>query len=213
MRDLIKTILKEYTKKDIITLEEIFLPNDFLETLIAEGKTSVKVNKSVKTSIEKRLESYYNWPKNINKEWCSKIIEIGSLEGKVPTYKCNKRFDFNITDHWYDRLFRTQEPDYQEIDPRTGIEGVNYDPKIVDPGFFEGIDLFFNDKERINNFIESRKNWGIGESIMVKMVGPDGYSQILGFLKNNPKHISVSFVSQLKGVPFRMNEYGKLQNI
>jgi hypothetical protein len=43
MKDLIKAILREYTKKDIITLEEIFLPDDFLETLIAEGNTTVNI--------------------------------------------------------------------------------------------------------------------------------------------------------------------------
>lgn len=213
MKELIKSILKEYIEKDNVTLEEIFLPDDFLEKLLNEGKTSVKVSNSVKNSIQKKLESYYNWPKNINKEWCSKIIEVESLEDSIPKYMCKRKFDFVITPHWYDRLFRTQEPDYKEIDPKTGRRGKNYDPKIVDPEFFEGINLFFNNPERINDFIETRKNWSNNTTISVKMTGPNKYTQILKLFKNSPKHISVTFLTQIKGVHFRKNEYEKLQRI
>ena len=213
MRELIRTVLKEYVNKETITLEEIFLPDNFLDTLLTEGKTTVNVSSSVKNSIQKKLESYYNWPKNIDKEWCSKIIEVESLEGSIPTYTCKRRFNFEISPHWYDRLFRTQEPDYQEINPKTGRRGENYDPKIVDPGFFEGINLFFNNQERINDFIETRKNWSNNTTISAKMTGPNKYSQILKLFKNNPKHISVIFLTQIKGVPFRDNKYEKLQKI
>jgi len=52
MKNLIRVILREHTKKDIITLEEIFLPNDFLETLITEGRATVDIPKG----LEKKLK-------------------------------------------------------------------------------------------------------------------------------------------------------------
>jgi hypothetical protein len=61
MRDLIRTILREHTKKDIITLEEIFLPNDFLETLITEGKTTVDIPRG----LEKNLNKSINYLKSL----------------------------------------------------------------------------------------------------------------------------------------------------
>ena len=213
MKELIRKILKEYIEKDNIILEEIFLPEDFFDFILNEGKTTVNVSRDIKTSVESKLKSYYNWPKDINSLWCSKIVEVNTPEDSDPKYECKRKFDVTISNHWYDRLFRTQEPDYQKINPKTKKRGLNYDPKFINPTLFEGIDLFFNNSEKINSFIENRKNWSNNTSISVKMEGPNNYSQILTFFKNNPKHISVTFLTQIKGVPFRENKYEKLQKL
>lgn len=56
MRDLIKFILEEYTQKDIITLEEIFLPGNFLETLVVEGRTVVNIPRGLEAELNKYIK-------------------------------------------------------------------------------------------------------------------------------------------------------------
>jgi hypothetical protein len=194
MRDLIRTILREHTKKDIITLEEIFLPNDFLETLITEGKTTVDIPRGLEKNLNNYIKEKFNWPPNVNSVWCSDIKEKENLEKKIVTYSCNKKFTFNLTKHWLIRLFRETEPEYKK-------GGKWEDKKIKNPGTKEGIDLFFKSKEKINDFIDNSQNWLSNERKYI-LLSKNDYYQIIGIVKERKGEFNIEFITQIKGERF-----------
>jgi hypothetical protein len=196
MKDLIKVILREYTKKDIITLEEIFLPDDFLETLIAEGNTTVNIPRGLEKNLNNYIKEKFNWPPNVNSVWCSDIKEKENLEKKIVTYSCNKKFTFNLGTHWLKRLFRVDEPEYKK-------GGKWEDKKIKNPGTKEGIDLFFKSKEKINDFIDGQTSWVSSTEKNVLLSFGD-FQQILSIRKEliGKGSYFVTFISQIKGERF-----------
>jgi hypothetical protein len=196
MKDLIKAILREYTKKDIITLEEIFLPDDFLETLIAEGNTTVNIPRGLEKNLNNYIKEKFNWPPNVNSVWCSDIKEKENLEKKIVTYSCNKKFTFNLGTHWLKRLFRVDEPEYKK-------GGKWEDKKIKNPGTKEGIDLFFKSKEKINDFIDGQTSWVSSTEKNVLLSFGD-FQQILSIRKEliGKGSYFVTFISQIKGERF-----------
>ena len=196
MKDLIKAILREYTKKDIITLEEIFLSDDFLETLIAEGNTTVNIPRGLEKNLNNYIKEKFNWPPNVNSVWCSDIKEKENLEKKIVTYSCNKKFTFNLGTHWLKRLFRVDEPEYKK-------GGKWEDKKIKNPGTKEGIDLFFKSKEKINDFIDGQTSWVSSTEKNVLLSFGD-FQQILSIRKEliGKGSYFVTFISQIKGERF-----------
>ena len=196
MKDLIKAILREYTKKDIITLEEIFLSDDFLETLIAEGNTTVNIPRGLEKNLNNYIKEKFNWPPNVNSVWCSDIKEKENLEKKIVTYSCNKKFTFNLGTHWLKRLFRVDEPEYKK-------GGKWEDKKIKNPGTKEGIDLFFKSKEKINDFIDGQTSWVSSTEKNVLLSFGD-FQQILSIRKEliGKSSYFVTFISQIKGERF-----------
>jgi hypothetical protein len=196
MRDLIRTILREHTKKDIITLEEIFLPNDFLETLITEGKTTVDVPSGLEKNLNNYIKEKFNWPPNVNSVWCSDIKEKENLEKKIVTYSCNKKFTFNLGAHWLKRLFRADEPEYKK-------GGKWENKKIKNPGTKEGIDLFFKSKEKINDFIDGEARWKPSTDKTILLTSGD-FQEILTIRKEmiGKGNYFVTFITQIKGERF-----------
>ena len=196
MKDLIKAILREYTKKDIITLEEVFLSDDFLETLIAEGNTTVNIPRGLEKNLNNYIKEKFNWPPNVNSVWCSDIKEKENLEKKIVTYSCNKKFTFNLGTHWLKRLFRVDEPEYKK-------GGKWEDKKIKNPGTKEGIDLFFKSKEKINDFIDGQTSWVSSTEKNVLLSFGD-FQQILSIRKEliGKGSYFVTFISQIKGERF-----------
>ena len=111
------------------------------------------------------ISKKFNWPPNINQKWCSDIKEKEDFEKRIVKYSCNKKFSFLLSKHWLQRLFRSEEPDYKE-------GGKWFKKTITDPTPTEGIDLFFNSKEKINDFIDNVFN-----TVVLKNV-PSGFSPV-----------------------------------
>ena len=187
MKNLIRKILKEFIKNDLVVLEEVFFPNGFIK-LITEGIAHYNVPSNIKTKLKNKLKTYFNWPphtkKHYDKEsWCSVDIKLRKLkdedseESSGVSFGCNRVIEIKLSTHWMQRLFRTLEKDYT-----TG--GKNYNPKIKDPGLYEGIDLFFEEKNKINSFIDTAnaRTWNINEEkyfVLSKGSGDNVFYQLI----------------------------------
>ena len=175
MRDLIKRILKEYTNRDIITLEEITLPDGFLDILIFEGKANVPIPSGLEKELMSYISKKYNWPPTIENRWCSDIKEKENKKDKTIIKSCNKVFEFELTIHWLRRLFRKYEKDYKE--------GGRFEGKSIEnPSKTEGIDLFFDSKNKINNFIDNANEWSYHERKFI-LLSKNNYQTILALKK------------------------------
>jgi hypothetical protein len=194
MRDLIRNILKEYVKKDIITLEEISLPKSFFNSLIIEGKSTVSIPKGLENELISHISKKFNWPPNINQKWCSDIKEKEDFEKRIVKYSCNKKFSFLLSKHWLQRLFRSEEPDYKE-------GGKWFKKTITDPTPTEGIDLFFNSKEKINDFIDNESNWLPTQRKFI-LLSKNDYQTIISLNKEKKGEFVAEFVTQIKGERF-----------
>lgn len=194
MKDLIRRVLKEYVNKDIITLEEINLPDGFLNILIFEGKANVKIPSNLEKELMSYISKKYNWPPTVEERWCSDIKEKENNKTKTITKSCNKVFNFNLTYHWLQRLFRSEEKDYQK-------DGKYYNKKIVNPEKTEGIDLFFNSKEKINDFIDNSKEWSVNARKTI-LLSKDKYQTIISIKKEKKGEYTAEFLTQIKGERF-----------
>ena len=197
MRNTIIRILREYTELNEITLTEIFI--DQYDIILSEGSAFVRVPSNIKSKLDVKLKSYYNWPPTINNMWCSNIKE--KFKEGIPIKSCSKKFNINLTTHWIQRLFRTSENNYQKINPKTGNPNITYNEKIVDPDIFEGIELFFNSKNKINDFIDGSKTWDVFESKFV-VLKSGTYQTIIELKKEGSGSYVANFITQIKGAPF-----------
>ena len=194
MRDLIRKILKEYTNRDIITLEEITLPDGFLDRLIFEGKANVPIPSGLEKELMSYISKKYNWPPTIENRWCSDIKEKENKKDKTIIKSCNKVFEFELTIHWLRRLFRKYEKDYKE--------GGRFESKSIEnPSKTEGINLFFDSKNKINNFIDNANEWSYHERKYI-LLSKNNYQTILALKKEKKGHYLVEFITQIKGERF-----------
>jgi hypothetical protein len=197
MKNIIKRVLKEFVESKDVTLLEIFI--DPYDLILSEGKSFVKIPNGTESVLLRKIESYYNWPPTVNKIWCSDIKE--KFKEGIPIKSCLKKFELSLTNHWIQRLFRTSEDDYKLLNPRTGNVGKFYNPSIVNPDIFEGIELFFNSKDKINDFIDNSKNW-IPLSSKFIILKSKTYQTIIELKKMDQGSYRVIFITQIKGVPF-----------
>ena len=91
-------------------------------------------------------------------------------------------------------------------DPEYKEKGKHYDPKIVNPNTLEGIDLIYNNRDKIAEQILIGR---IKDNDIVEMSSADGsnYHMIVKFDKQygkNPRY-DLTLVTQIKGAQF----YGK----
>ena len=196
MRDLIRTVLKEYVSQETITLEEIFLPEGLFEYLLNEGKATVNIPKGLEKELNNYIQSKFNWPPNVDSVWCSDIREKENLEKKIVTYSCNKKFTFNLGTHWLQRLFREEEPEYKK--------GGKWENKTIkNPSKKEGINLFFNSKEKINDFIDGETSWRPSTDRTILLTSGD-FQEILTIRKEmiGKGNYFVTFITQIKGEKF-----------
>jgi hypothetical protein len=194
VKELIRTILKEYIEKDNIILEEIFLPEDFFDFVLNEGKTTIEIPRGLEKTLNNHIKEKFNWPPNVNSVWCSDIREKENLEKNITVRSCNKKFTFDISKHWLKRLFRADEPEHKK-------GGKWENKKIKNPETKEGIDLFFSSKEKINDFIVNSKNWLTNERKYV-LLSKNDYSQIIGIIKEKKGEFKIEFITQIKGERF-----------
>lgn len=192
MRDLIRKILKEYTNRDVITLEEITLPEGIIDLLIIEGKARVKIPSGLEKELMSYISKKYNWPPTIEDRWCSDIKE--KEKNNTIVKSCNKVFKFELSIHWLRRLFRKDESEYK-------INGRYGDKKIENPSKTEGIDLFFDSKNKINDFIDNASDWSHHERKYI-LLTKNNYQNILALKKEKKGHYLVEFITQIKGERF-----------
>ena len=145
------------------------------------------------SNLKKYIESKYNWPPTIGNSWCTDIREKIDKKNNLVKYACKKNFTVEVTNHWIQRLFRTDEPEYRS--------GKYKDIKVKNPNKTEGIDLLFNSKSKINDFIDNSINWVSPQEKYV-MLSQGDYSTILSITKELNKTYTIKFITQIKGTKF-----------
>jgi hypothetical protein len=193
MRDLIRRILKEEIQ-NIDGFQEIYLPNGFYDLLLIEGKATVKIPEGLEKKLLNYIAEKYNWPPNVNKMWCSDIKEKKTKEKNIVIKSCNKVFEFELSDHWLQRLFREDEPIHRK-------DGKHQNKNIKNPGIKEGIDLFFKKRERINDHIDNAVNWQ-PKQVKYILLSEDDYQEIIILRKEKAGNYLVRFITQIKGERF-----------
>jgi len=204
MKDLIKQILREYIEPKV-TITEISPDSPILKNILIEQNINfydennniVNIGR-VRNELTSYFESYYNHPSSKPDGFCG--------EYKNNNDSCNKKFIINritgIKTHFVERIYRLSHPDYQ-------IDGIYYNPLIVNPGKYEGIDFFFNNIksliEKIN--ITNEIGWvSSGDKKFYMFTKKDiDFSIIIQIYKVKPKY-EVKFITQIKGVPNRKSE-------
>jgi hypothetical protein len=195
MRDLIRRILKEEVgNSKSFTIEEIDLPDFIFEGSLNEGKTTIRVPESLINDLNEYVQSKYNWPPNIKNEWCSDIKEKVLPKERIVKYSCNKKFKLRVSKHWAERLFRPDEPEHQSGGKLSNL-------KILYPEKYEGINLFFDYKNSINDYLNSSTDWAPIETKNF-LLSLGNYHEIVSIRKEGKGHYDAEFVTQIKGERF-----------
>ena len=179
MEGLIKTILKEYVNNKI----EIRVVGN-VNNLINEEINPVELNIS-REIISRRL-------RRINPF-------VGNFKDKRTGQDRQVEFTINPKEHYIKRTYRLSDPEYME-------SGKKYDPKIVNPKTLEGIDLIYNNRNKLAEQILIGR---IKDNDIIEISSADGsnYHMIVNFDKQYGKNPSykLTLVTQIKGADF----YGK----
>jgi hypothetical protein len=193
MKSLIRKILKEEVG-NVDGFQEIYLPNGFYDLLLIEGKATIELPKGLEKKLLDYISKKYNWPPDVDKKWCSDIKEKETKDNNVIIKSCNKIFEFILSTHWLQRLFREDEPVHKK--------GGRFEKrKIVNPGIKEGIDLFFKKRERINEYINNAVNWQPNE-VKYILLSEDDYQEIITLKKEKTGNYLAKFITQIKGERF-----------
>lgn len=193
MKELIRQILREHTINKV-TLEEIILPENFINELLIEGTATVRVPNELNRLLDNKIESYHNFSNGGERWFCpNEFIERNNNE-----LKCDLGFNLHLTKHWKQRILRDLEPEYNIIN---GVVGKHSHKNIIRPESFEGIDLVINNLNLIINYINNSKNWsnGTNKSLLLKK---NNYSEIIALFKINKTKYRINFITQIKGEPF-----------
>lgn len=107
---------------------------------------------------------------------------------------CSKKFTINISYHWVQRLFRPDEPEHQ---PGGRLSHLN----VLYPDIYEGLKLFFDYKNSINEYITKTTDWSSPKTKKFLLTFGD-YQEIIAIRKGDKGNYAVEFVTQIKGVKF-----------
>ena len=166
-----------------------------------ESKITFKVIGNVKDIINEQINPVEF---NISKEIISrKLRRINPFVGNFKDKKTGKdkvvEFTINPKAHFLNRLFRLSDPEYKE-------SGKHYDPKLSNPSPLEGIDLIYNNRNKLAEQISIGR---IKDGDVIEVTSSDGsnYHMIVKFDKQyggSPRY-ELTLVTQIKGADF----YGK----
>lgn len=177
MRELIKKLLLEHA----------------LKSILSEGIATVRVP----PYINKEIESYLSDINNGGNGFYGRFRTEQQEPGEKPL---EKLFVIDVTYHYKQRLFRTEEPEYKE-------NGKLYDPRIVNPDTLEGINLIYRNRDYIADLIH--KGTISTDSTHINFFSRDlvSMSVIVVFDKDLSKKnkYKMTLVTQLKGVRFNRN--------
>jgi hypothetical protein len=141
---------------------------------------------------------------NITKEIISRRLRrinpfVGNFKDKRTGDDKTVEFVINPKPHYLNRTFRLSDPEYIE-------GGKHYDPKLSNPSPLEGIDLIYNNRNKLAEQILIGR---IKDGDVVEVSSADGsnYHMIVSFDKEYGKVVryQLTLVTQIKGAPF----YGK----
>ena len=195
LRDIIKKILSEEVMSiGEFTIVEIDLPDLVFESLLNESRSTVVVSKTLMDNLKSYVKSKYNWPPGVNDLWCSDIREKKDQNDDTIKVSCSKKFTINISYHWVQRLFRPDEPEHQ-------LGGRLSHLNVLYPDIYEGLKLFFDYKDSINEYIAKTTNWSSPETKKFLLTFGD-YQEIVAIRKGDKGNYTVEFVTQIKGVKF-----------
>lgn len=220
MRDLIRQILREYTEPKV-TIYQISEDSPILKNILNEqgggnnvfydNEGNVVNISSVARELKFFFESRYNFPKEKSNVFCGRY----NSKGCGIKFILNKTNPFN-NNHFVERIYRVTSGDYRP-------DGYKYDEKLVNPGKFEGLELFFDNidfvVEKITDSSVSikggRNPWQTNTSKSFYMLQLENLFSIMFELeKYDMKTIGtvyiVKFLTQLKGD--EMNKTTKLHN-
>lgn len=184
MRDLIKKTLNEFVNNKYVKFSVI---GKFVNNLEEE------IDSKKKGEVLFKLRNYVN--------------SLSPFVGKYFDKRANKEkeisFSIVVKAHFAERTFRLDDPSYQ-------IKGKKYDPDIVNPDVFEGVDLIIRNSDELAKSIGSGY---IKDNDIVEISAIDGskYHMIVKFdeLYSSPLHYELLFLTQIKGTNFYGNKYQK----
>ena len=129
MKELIKEILKDYHNQ----IKSIRIISDS-EYNLFEQYENLTPRELVTPELKKKVNSY------LEEKYPIKGV-VKYKDGKKSIYT----FKIVFTEHWYERLFRKNDPEYKE------------DPNIVNPDYRETIDLIVKGANKLAKFLDINK--------------------------------------------------------
>ena len=217
MKELIRQILREYTGPKV-TITEISPDSSILKNILLEQEEDnhifydnegnvVNIN-GVARELKDYFKNHYNFTEENPKVFCGRFNSKG----------CGLKFILNEKDpfgnnHFVERIYRTTSGDYRP-------NGSKYNPKLVNPGKFEGLDLFFDNIDKIievidlNNIVSKGKTpWIDTQTKSFYMIKLDNLFSIMfelekNYIEGQGKGYIIKFLTQLKGD--EMNKTPKL---
>ena len=166
-----------------------------------ENKTTFRVIGKFTDLIKEDIET------NISNEIISRRLRrinpfIGNFTDKRTEKDKSVEFIINPKPHYIKRTFRLSDPEYNET-------GKRYDPNISNPSPLEGIDLIYNNRDKLAEQILIGR---IKDGDIIEISSADGsnYHMIVRFdiEYNKPPRYQLTLITQIKGVEF----YGKKYN-
>jgi hypothetical protein len=173
------------------------------------SKVSFKVIGNVGNLINEDINSV---DLNIANEVISrKLKRINPFQGSFIDKKTGKNrvvnFIISASPHFIERKFRLSEPEYQK-------GGKLYDPKIVEPDYLEGINLIYENRDKI---AERILNGTIKDGDLVKVTSADGsnYHMIVKFNSHysDMENFEIILITQIKGVDLLSRRFNNKLNL
>ena len=209
MKELIRQILREYTGPRV-TITEISPDSPILKNILLEQEEDdnnifydnegnvVNIN-DVARELKNYFKNHYNFTPEAPKVFCGRFNSKG----------CGLKIILNEKDpfrgnHFVERIYRVTSGDYRP-------NGFKYNEKLVNPGKFEGLDLFFDNIDKIIEIIDTsntvskgKKPWTEPDTKSFYMIKLDNLFSIMFELEKNTvegygKVYIVKFLTQLKG--------------
>jgi hypothetical protein len=179
MEHLIKRLLREFAEEELT-----FKVIGNISNIISEQIDPIELNIS-KEIINRRLQRISPF--------------VGEFKDKRTGQDKTVEFIINPKNHFVNRLHRLSDPEYKE-------KGKHYDPKLSNPSPLEGIDLIYNNRNKLAEQILIGR---IKDGDVVEISSADGsnYHMIVSFDKQygkTPRYV-LTLVTQIKGAEF----YGK----
>ena len=163
-----------------------------------DNKVEIKVIGNVSDLLNEQINPV---ELNISKEIISRRLRrinpfVGNFKDKRTGKDRAVEFVINPKEHYIKRTYRLSDPEYKET-------GKHYDPKLSNPGPLEGIDLIYNNRNKIAEQILIGR---IKDNDIVEVSSADGsnYHMIVKFDKQygkNPRY-ELTLVTQIKGAQF-----------